>query len=96
MKQKILKIGTPFILRTENDGDGVIAVNGSILKVNQTTVEIIERLESGQSVEEISILISSDYNVNAEEVQKDILSFLHQLNSFIDITKPDLLNILHG
>jgi hypothetical protein len=96
MKEKVCNIGTEFILRTEDDGDGIIAINGNILRVNNTTVEIIKRLELDQSVEEISLIISSSHNVTPEEVHQDIVNFLHELNSYVNITRPDLVSLLYG
>lgn len=96
MKEKIRNIGTEFILRTEDDGDGIIAINGNILRVNPITLEIIKRLESNQSVDEISLILSSSYNVTPEEVHQDIMDFLYELNSYVNITRPDLVDLLYG
>ncbi|NWL86124.1 hypothetical protein DMN77_00750 [Paenibacillus sp. 79R4] len=96
MKEKIRNIGTEFILRTEDDGDGIIAINGNILRVNPITLEIIKRLESNQSIDEISLILSSSYNVTPEEVHQDIMDFLYELNSYVNITRPDLVDLLYG
>ena len=71
-------------LRVEPDGDGVLILNASsILHLNQTATEIAYYMMKGQTVDEITALISDRFSVKPELAKKDVQDFLAQIDSFI-------------
>ncbi|WP_059049370.1 PqqD family protein [Paenibacillus senegalimassiliensis] len=96
MKKKIKNLGVPFILRTEDDGTGVLAINGSVLMINEITVEIINRLEEGENLENIATTIALNYHVGYDEVISDIKEFLTELDKYITIKDQKLRDIMYA
>ncbi|NGZ76911.1 PqqD family peptide modification chaperone [Saccharibacillus alkalitolerans] len=95
MKRKITSLGTHFILRMEENGEGTIAVNGSIFSADHIAVKVITDLEKGLSFFSIVEEISNLYKVDKNTIDQDIKDFLIDLHKYITITNKEIRDIIN-
>lgn len=89
-----IDLGKTIILRSEDDGTGIISYNGGIYSVNEIPVLILNGLYNKKSLTEILKDIMYDYNITLIELKEDIKSFFLHLYSLGIISKEYLDNIV--
>lgn len=79
MKIKIDKLEKPFILRIEENGEGIISLDGGVFSLNELSVKIILGLNENKNYDTLVSEICSEYNVDKNEVIDDVKNFIYSL-----------------
>jgi len=84
-------------LRVEENGEGVLIINArTVLHLNRSAAEFAYHLVQGKQPNEIPPLVAERYDVDAEQVSKDLDAFIKQINTLIiseDIDPVTYLNM---
>lgn len=95
MKIKINKFKQKFIVRIEDDGGAMLAYKGTILKINETSLEILKNIQFGHTFLETSLEMAKNYNANRKLIEDDIDCFLNQLVGIGLIEKSEYIGYLN-
>lgn len=90
MKQRMNNLKRPFILRIEDDNTGLISYNGSLIKLNETTIEILILLNEGKKFNEIVFELKDIYEVTEEQLKYDINEVIEDLDKYGIIDKINI------
>lgn len=82
MKLRISNLRRPFILRIDDNDNGIISFNGHLIEINSTTIEIIQYLNDGMTFDDIVSTIMSSYNAEKEEIESDVVGILDELKRY--------------
>ena len=79
MKIKVDKFNRKFVVRVENDGSGLLAYKGTILRMNEISIEMLSLIQNGYTPFEISLDMAKKYKADRKIIEDDIDYFLNQL-----------------
>ena len=79
MKIKIKNLNESFLIRTSEDGSGLLSILGHVLKVNEITVDIIKFIDLGLSKNMIIEEMKNIYDVNDDQIITDLESVITKL-----------------
>ena len=92
MKEVAIKmeLGKTIVLRTEEDGTGLLSYEGGIFSLSEVSTLILNELYNKKSITNIAHLILKEYDVTILEVKQDMEAFFTQLCSLKIITREYL------
>ncbi|MFC4700828.1 PqqD family protein [Glaciecola siphonariae] len=75
-----IKIGDNALMQKVSDEMVILdSQSGQYYTLNDMATEMLEHLQNGRSIEEVSALICKEYEVSKAEVNKDLTSMVNTL-----------------
>lgn len=82
-------------LRVEENGEGILIINArTVLHLNRSAAEFAYHLVQGKQPEEIHKAIAERYQVESEQIARDLEDFIQQLNTLIQSEDLDPVSYL--
>ena len=81
MKVKINNLARPFVIRLEDDLSGIISLRGTLLKIDDITINILKLLDEGMKLDNIVKYLLGIYDVQEIQLRSDVIELVNDMLS---------------
>lgn len=95
MKIIVDRFKKKFIVREEKDGSGLLSFKGTLLRINNTSMEILKAVQNRETPLEIAFSMEKQYKVERKFIEEDIDYFMNQLAQIGLIDKKEYMEYMN-